>query len=146
MRTGPIAIYNVPAIFYDKHHKDKYHNDVSILELGDGFKFKIVHHFTAWRRHQKYTVDAGRGKSLKLTLTYPASDCDYDTVDVGGYKCGWGDGDYVFFEAPDNANPTFVEFLKTHFEFYSQEDFITFVLNWLRCVDDAWSYKVVSAV
>ena len=86
-RSKNLSLLPLGIINY-RCRKDKYNNDVSEILMADGRKYNMVHHSYTYA-----TIYAGRNKFSRVRNNIPRNDCVVTTLDVGGYKIEWGDGD-----------------------------------------------------
>lgn len=91
----------------ERIEKDRYENDVSIISMCTGEKYRMVHHSpeNKWWR-QTATIYGGRGKFVKVEYKETESDLQTNTLTVAGIKFEWGDGDCFF---PSNLPEKFTE-------------------------------------
>ena len=123
-----------------KSDSDQYDNAVSIIMMPDGIKYRMVHH-----RSQNYyeyaTIYAGRNKFMRFKYRETESDTAMDTIELGGYSMGWGDGDPMHF-VMHPAGPDLTEIFGTLRQ--GQNERALFILNVLfhaGNINACWSSK-----
>lgn len=82
--------------------KDRYDNDVSIIHMCHGVKYRMVHHNKRFHKSQRATIYAGRGKFVKVQYTNYGNDCMEDHYEVAGYKWSVGDGEVGSVFSPNH--------------------------------------------
>lgn len=144
----PTSSGHIGAIFYPRKEKDKYQNDVTIIELPDLRKYRMVHHMpeSKWR-YQRLTVYAGRGKFFKITLRFSENDCKANVAEVHDFFISWGDGDNLGVYRVDNAphrpeDANIIAALQDVTE-DNWEQCVLMVILWLEQNDDRWLRKDV---
>lgn len=123
--------------------KDRFDNDVSLITLADGTRFRMVHHKPARHSRQHATIYAGRGKFVKVKYFIPDNDCMATSIDIAGYGMSWGDGDPL----GSASNPEGPD-LKDQLEAIREDDFdavIILVLTAIKSLDEIWEHREVPA-
>lgn len=120
--------------------KDKYDNQVSLISLPDGQKFRMVHHTNKWD-YRYATVYGGYKKFMKFIYRGTENDCATNDIELGGYKMSWGDGDPIHIaNHPDGPDLTTI-LNQIHESNYSRTLFILNVLSHAGLVDACWSRR-----
>jgi hypothetical protein len=130
----------------ERVEKDKWDNDVSLITLASGAKYRMVHHSPKdkwWR--QRATIYAGRGVFIRFEYTTSSNDCVAETCEAGGYKMWWGDGepgDVIKSDKP--GAPDLKETLgKIHASGSHFEEMLLVVLTAVDGKPDLWDKKDV---
>lgn len=137
--TGKVGWLTLGVIEW-KVDSDRHDNKVSIITMPDGTKYRMVHH-----RSQSYyeyaTIYAGRNKFMRFRYRETESDCAMNTIELGGYSMGWGDGDPMCF-VNHPAGPDLKAIFATMRE--GRNERACFILNVLfhaGMIDACWDSK-----
>lgn len=80
------------AIFHPRCEKDKWDNDVTVIETPSK-KYRMVHHTTPEKYRQKATLYGGRNKFIRIFTSTSANDCVETSIEINNFVVSWGDGD-----------------------------------------------------
>lgn len=120
--------------------KDKHDNKVSRIMLPDGTRYRMVHHNNDWW-YRYATVYGGYNKFMRLPYRGSERDTVMNTIQLGGYKMGWGDGEPGAYENhPEGPNLSAI-FDQIHEGEYSCTLFILNVLLHAGNIDACWYSK-----
>jgi hypothetical protein len=129
------------GLIFERSEKDKYDNDVSIIQLADGTKFRMVHHSKNFHRRQRATVYADRGKFIKVEAFAPDDDCMATWISVAGYRVEWGDGDNLGVVNPEGFPDLSSQLRQIHED--NMGAVLVFVLSSIEHVEECWLRKEV---
>lgn len=80
------------AIFHPRCEKDKWDNDVTVIETPT-HKYRMVHHTTPEKYRQKATLYGGRNKFVRV-FTKTSDNGSVETfIEINNFVVSWGDGD-----------------------------------------------------
>ncbi len=94
-----------PGLIEERADRDRYDNEVSLITLADGRKYRMVHHDPANKPRQRATIYAGRGVFVRVKSHTPDRDTIPHAITVAGYETQWGDGDNLGAWAADGMEP-----------------------------------------
>lgn len=83
----------IGAIFHNRIEKDKWDNDVSVIEMPDGRKYRLVHHTEPTKYRQKATLYGGRNLFVRIFTSTSDNDCVETKIEINNILVSWGDGD-----------------------------------------------------
>lgn len=119
--------------------KDRFSNDVSIVHLANGRKFRLVHHSAPHQFRQKSTVYAAKGKFVTLSSYFSDNDIQSHVFEIAGYQVQWGDGDVFYAKSPEGAPDLTDRLYKISDD--NEEAVILEVLTAIENLPECWKFK-----
>lgn len=73
--------------------KDKWDNDVSLIDMPSGDSYRMVHHTPAHYNKQRATIYRSDRKYVRVEYYFVRRDTEAEYVRISAYEILWGDGD-----------------------------------------------------
>ena len=124
-----------------RKERDKWQKDVTIVNMPDGTKYRLVHNSKELSVHyQQFAILYRKaGVFLRYFYSHPSSDRALKTVKLGGYEMSWGDGEPGWYIIPEGYPDLRDKFSKLYGE--DTEAFVLIVLSALHDREDLWEVK-----
>lgn len=132
-----------PVIIQPRAEKDRFDNDVSIVELPHR-SFRLVHFTPVGKFKQRAVLYSGPGRFIRLYFKYSDNPCAMIVFEAGGYQICWGDGDNLSVEhLPDHATTKIDDLMTRLRQVHSDnwEECLVCILLRIEHDDSCWRFK-----